>query len=249
MSQLRDYIGDTDAKVLSFTANFGTLISDSPTVYGLSAPLATSYMDKQADYAAKLTAATDPLTRGKRTVFLKQEAKKELVALTRQYAQQINKMVTITNEQRQALGLTIADTHRTPVPVPQTSPFIQVKKQLGRTVTIELRQEANKRGRPSKVAGATIFTFTGANPPTSADGWKFSTNTTKTTVEVPFGSSNMGDTVWITAFWNNSRDESGPAAWPVSLNLPASPALPSLAANTEEDSTEVKTETKSRKAA
>ena len=61
----------------------------------------------------------------------------------------------------------------------------------------------------------------GPTAPVENDEWKFAANTTRTTISIPFGPSATGDTVWITAFWSNSRDESGPAAAPVSVNLPA----------------------------
>ena len=93
-------------------------------------------------------------------------------------------------------------------------------------MTIELSQTKTKRGKPAKVAGAMIFTHTGATAPQSIDTWRFATATTRTTIEIPFGPSATGDTVWVTAFWNNSRDESGPAGTPVSINLPAGGVLP-----------------------
>lgn len=249
MSQLRDYIGRTDAKVLSFTANFGQIITSQPGTYNLSVQDCQDYQTLQSNFAAKLTAATDPLTRGKRTVFLKQEAKKELVALTRKYAQQITKLVTITDDQRQALGLTIPSGERHPVPVPSSEPVVIVKKTQGRNVTLELRQEANKRGRPAKVSGATVFSFIGPVAPMTNDGWKFEGSTTKTTFDVEFGPSSTGDTVWFTAFWKNSRDQTGPAATPVSVNLPAGGALPSGVSEveeTEETWAQEQTETKRR---
>jgi len=225
----RDYLPLTDAGLLAFTANFSTIINVSYASFNIPLTAAAGYAAKQADYAAKLEAATEPTTRGKRTVFLKDEARKSLVALTRTYAQQINKLSSVTNDQRQALGLTIPSGERHPAPVPTTSPFIQVVKVVQRNVTIELRQASNRRGRPSKVAGATIFTATGTIAPTAVAAWTFIGSTTKTTFEVPFPPSATGDTVWITAFWKNSRDEAGYAANPVSVNLPAGGILPAEA--------------------
>ena len=226
MSSRRDYFPTTDSGVEQFTANFSGLISIDPAVYGLDSKIAADYSGLQKDFAAKLTAAVNPATRGRLSVFQKDEARKALVLITRKYAQQISKMVSVTDDQRVELGITIADTKRTPVPAPTTSPHIKVIKTEGRYVTLELSQTKAKRGKPNKVAGATIFTFTGPVAPQGADGWKFIENTTKTTVQIPFPPSSTGDTIWITAFWSNSRDESGPAAAPISIALPAGGVLP-----------------------
>ena len=222
----RDFLPDKDADLLAFSVNFSTLINLNFASYGITQPVAMDYAAKQSDFAAKLSAATEPSTRGKRTVFLKNESKRVLVALTRKIAKQITGTMTITDAQRQELGITVPSGSRTPVPVPDTQPFIQVTRVDGRTVTVELRQSQAKRGKPAKVAGATVFTFTGPEAPESADDWRFAANTTKTTVQIPFGPSATGDTVWITAFWSNARDESGPAATAISVNLPAGTALP-----------------------
>jgi hypothetical protein len=40
-------------------------------------------------------------------------------------------------------------------------------------------------------------------------------------VTIPFQPSSVGDTVYLSAFWWNERGESGPAATPVAINLPA----------------------------
>jgi len=117
-------------------------------------------------------------------------------------------------------------THGTPIPAPSQKPFIKTVGTDGRNGTFELRQNSTRRGKPKNVAGAMVFTYTGPNAPQDINAWKFATATTKTTIELPFPPSATGDTVWVTAFWQNAKDESGPAANPVSVNLPAGGMLP-----------------------
>ena len=220
-----NYLPTADAALLAWTANFGALITATPTAFGLTAILATEYTAQQTAYATALTAAINPNTRGKRTVFLKTQAKKTLVGLSRVLAQQINKTLTVTNDQRQQLGLTIASGTRTPVPVPAMQPVVTYSKINGRTVTIKLGREEAKRGRPSKVTGATVFTAAAGASLNDANAWSFNTSTTKTTLSVSFPAGDA-QTVQITAFWTNARNESGPVAIPITVNLPASQNLP-----------------------
>lgn len=221
----RDYVPGADAALLAYSLNFSNLIAAAPADYGLAEPDIIAYGEAQVDYTTKLTAAVEPLTRGKRTVFLKDEAKKTLVALTRTYAREINNRQATTDAQRQGLGLTIRSDSRQPLPEPDMTPFIKVKGVDGRTVTIELQQESSRRGRPAGVSGATIFTHIGPAQPGEGEQWQFAANVTRTRVDLPFAPSQTGDTVWITAFWTNARGSS-PASVPVSVNLPAGGVLP-----------------------
>jgi len=224
---IKDYLPNKDEALRAWTLQFGTFIDATPEAFGVNKTVAGEYLAKQADFTTKLQAATDSTTRGKRTVFLKNESKKTLVAMTRKVAKQIGATMTVTDAQRQELGITVPVQHRTPVPPPAVAPVLQVMSIDGRTVTMALRRADGKRGRPPKVAGATIFTFTGEDAPSVDDTWQFMTATSKTTVQLAFGPSAKGDTVFITAFWTNAKNESGLAAHAVSVNLPAGGLLPS----------------------
>jgi hypothetical protein len=94
-------------------------------------------------------------------------------------------------------------------------------------VKLRLTTSSPRNGKPSGAAGASVFSFVGAQPPTDIDSWVFRGSTGKTEIEVPFDSSSAASTVFITAFWFNRRAESGPAAQPAfSINLPAGNAQP-----------------------
>jgi len=222
---MKDYLPNADAALANWTAHFAGIIAATPTDYGLTPVDAANYLTLQSDFVNKLAAATGADTRGKRTVFQKDQTKKLLVKQTRSIAQQINKMISVTDDQRQALGLTIASPDRKPVPVPSARPKVNFNGINGRTVSVELRQDSNKRGRPTKVTGATIFTAPLGTSLTDTDSWSFLTSTTQTKVDVTFPAGEA-QTVQITAFWTNARNESGPAGFPITVNLPASQQLP-----------------------
>ncbi len=131
----------------------------------------------------------------------------------------------LTDGQRESLGLRPIESARKVIPAPKDAPFVKVLQTDGRTVYGELRQATSRRGKPADVAGATIFTHVGPTAP-MANEWTFAISTTKTSFELPFGPSATGDTVWISAFWQNAKDESGPSSHPTSVNLPAGGALP-----------------------
>jgi hypothetical protein len=145
-----------------------------------------------------------------------------LVAEIRALARQIQGTQSVTDAQRQALGLTV-HAARTPIPAPSTSPMVEIKSVTGRTVQVKTHDASStRRGRPLGVAGAAVFSFVGAEPPANTSAWKFEGNTTRVLFDVVFDSSLApGATVWITSFWYNGKAQSGPACTPISTTFGA----------------------------
>ncbi len=230
----KDFLPRTDAGLRVFTKNFGTLLAENFARYGISEEAATAYNELQQTFAERLEASLEPLTSGKRTVFLKNESRDELAAITRSIARQIDNLERTTDDQRQALGLTIRDTTKTPVPPPSTAPLLGTKPTQGRSVLLTLRGSEERRAKPFGALNATVVTYSGPTPPMSPHDWTFAAIATRSTVELPFGSSDVSDTVWITAFWTSRRGQSGPAATPLKVNLPAGVAQPTVVKGSDE---------------
>ena len=225
----RDYLPINDEALRAWTLNFNNILALMPAKYGLSDEQMTTYTDLQADYTAKLAAAVNPMTRGNRTVFEKQEAKKSLIATTRLYAKQINGLMRITNDQRQALGLTIRDTTPTSIEPPTVAPYVRITGVWDGIISLELRQDGGLRAKPTGVADALLFTHVGEAPPATAQEWVYAATVGKTNVKLPYPAGADGKTVWIAAFWTNAKGMSGPSSRPASVNLPAIVAGPTQA--------------------
>ena len=225
----REFLPRADSALLAYADNFGRLINAAPADYGLMPAVAADYVATQSTFATRLQTSLDPETRGERTVFLKNQAKNALVEATRQIARQIGNTMTVSDDQRQALGLPVRTGERTSIPAPKGAPILKSGRVDGRTVTVELLQGASRRGKPAGVAGAMVFTFVGPVAPAGMEQWQFAGNVTRPTVELPFGTSASGDTVHVTAYWTNAKGESGPAARVLTINLPAGGAMPAAA--------------------
>jgi len=118
------YIPATDAGFSAWILNFSTLITATPTAYGLTAGNATTIAAQNTAYQAAYTAANDPSTRTPETVAAKDAARAAATAVVRPFAMQINASAAVTNGQRAALGLTIRKTVPTPVPAPTDIPTL-----------------------------------------------------------------------------------------------------------------------------
>jgi len=216
----RYFYTGTDAELLSGSSNFSTLISEGPTVFGLTAAQATAYATLNTAYQTAYAVNIEPSTRTKVTVQNKNMARAALVAGARQLSDYIIQVPTVTDGQLVALGLP-ARTARTPIPAPGFSPKVDFLSVMGRTVRVRLHDsQSTRRGKPEGVNGASVFSHVGATPPANIADWKFEGNTSRTTVDVVFDESvPAGSLIWVTAFWFNNRKQSGPACDPVSLNI------------------------------
>ena len=219
------YMPATQADQYAWAVRLNNVLDTKAAAYGVPAATAALFSVVVGHLVAAYAAAGDPSTRTRGSVAAKNNAFAAMKAAAKGIVSIIQGTAGVTDQMKIDAGLTVRKTKPTPKPVPAAAPAITVTAVNGRTVTIQLRHGLSKRAKPANVASATILTSTGAAKPLSAGDFQFNQNTTLTTADVTFGPSETGDTVWITAFWSNNRGESGPAATPVSVSLPAGGAI------------------------
>ncbi len=216
------FLPNSDPGLLAWSLNFKTLITATPTAYGLTAALATAYGTLHDAYATAY-AAVEPSIRTRGAVQTKNTARSALKANARLLANLVYGTGSVTNAQRTTLGLSVRHT-RVPVPPPSVAPGLDVVSVVGWTVKVKLHDSASssRRGKPHGVNGASVFSYVGPTPPTTVSDWHFEGNTGTTLVDIAFHDTLApGTRVWVTAFWFNGRKESGPLAPPVGTNLQA----------------------------
>jgi hypothetical protein len=218
---MANFLPSREASLVTWSNNFSTLISATPTAFGLTAAQATAFATLNTAWVSAYNTAKNSLTRSPANIITKNAAKKLMIAEARQLAGVIQKFPTITNTQRSELGLNVPNTP-SPVPVPSTSPAMEITSVSAWTVNLKLHDSTlgSKRGKPPGVNGAAVFSFVGATAPVDIGSWKFEGNSGRTKIAVSFDSSNPpGTKVWLTAFWFNGRKQSGPACAPITTNL------------------------------
>lgn len=212
----------TDLGLQAFADNFSAKVTLAPTVYGLTVANALSLGVSLNSYSTSLATQGNPATRTTVTTNEKNVRKEALTAELRAFARVVQACLTVTDAQRISLGLPVRDTEPTPVPAPAVSPQMVLVSVTGHTVRVRLRnaQSPDSTARPANVAGAMVFSYVGATPPTNVDAWAFVANISKTTVDVNFEPEvASGATVWILASWFNSKMQTSPAASPITATL------------------------------
>lgn len=214
-----------DADLVTWSSNFQTKITATPTAYGLTAAQATAYTTLNTAWSTAYNRATNPNTNSKQAIIAKNTARHNLVdgvGGAWQLVDVVQAFPATTNDMRGELGLRIPDTSMTPIPAPATAPDLSIVATMGRIIKVRLRDQENpdRRGKPDGVNGATVLFYAGETAPADPAVWVFLANTSKTAldVEIPAAVA-AGAKVWLTAFWFNNRKQSSPAATPESTRV------------------------------
>ncbi len=97
------FLPNTDAALLAWSLNFNTLITATPTAFGLTAALATAYGTLHAAYATAL-AACDPAVRNKSAVWTENAARLAVKNDARSLAKLVDGTTSVTNAQCRGRG-------------------------------------------------------------------------------------------------------------------------------------------------
>jgi hypothetical protein len=215
---MASFIPTKDAELLAWVTNFSTLITATPTAFGLVAADATTLAGLVTAYSTALTAATNPATRTQVKVAAKDVAKAGLVADVRALARRIQGTTSVTPEQKLSLGLPVHKTSQTPIPPPVTRPVVTLVGQpFQRTVTIRLVDETTptKKAKPFGVDGAEVYSYVptaSENPPADLEQWRFEGIATRSEFQAGFNVGDVGKTAYVCARWFNPRGQAGPAS-------------------------------------
>jgi hypothetical protein len=214
------FIPPREEQLVVWSENFRTLITATPTAFGLTAAQATAYGTLDSAFATAMTRVSNPSTNSDSAVQAKNTAKQNLLygpGGGRELVDIVQAYPGTTDEMRAQLNIKIKDADPRPIPAPEVAPDLSIVQTIGRSVKIRLRDADNpdSRAKPAGVKGATVLTFIGEESPTDPLGWAYCTTATRTLFDVDFpGSVPIGTKVWITAMWFNGRGEQSPAAAP-----------------------------------
>jgi hypothetical protein len=211
----------TRAAQVEWAKTFVAVVKPKVALYGLTEDAMTLF---ETAYTKLQTVWDKSRNRTTRTPVTLEELQNALTEMKRQaglLVSIIQGTASVTSDMKVAAGLTVRKTTRKPPEKVKTAPFIKQLKIDGRIGTFQLQQDKSRRGRAAGAKSATVLFSRPAADGSPTGVWEFAVNSTRTTVEVVFPSSAIGDAYYVTAFWTNSRDESGPAAKPLWVSLPA----------------------------
>jgi hypothetical protein len=209
-----DFIPRKDVDFLQWVINFLKqliMILDRIGFPELEYTLLTTQKD---DFAAKLTLAEEPATRTKVTVKNKNVSRKTLEKTLRADIKEfINFNRSVTEGDREALGLPIYKTGRTPSPVAKTVPYFKVDTgTIRRLIFHYYGEEAGEhaKAKPPGQKGAEMCWAILATPPASIGDLIHSSFDTDSPLILDFDENQRGTTVYFCFRWENNTGKKGP---------------------------------------
>ncbi|MDR2824328.1 MAG: hypothetical protein LBB41_03905 [Prevotellaceae bacterium] len=170
-------------------------------------------------FEVSLAIAEDPSTRTPVSIKAKNDARKAVESSTRTLLKAyVTYNPLVTDADREAMGLPVHKTTRTPVPTPVTFPEAEVRLPSPAVVEIHFRDsQSEHRAKPAGVHGAEISWAIFDEAPVDWKQLTHSSFDTHTPLRLTFEGADRGKTLYFALRWENTRGEKGP--WSEILNV------------------------------
>ncbi|XAM00236.1 hypothetical protein OT109_02380 [Phycisphaeraceae bacterium D3-23] len=222
---MRDVLPRKQADMMHWAGLFSQHLSAAPgpEAFGVTAAEAASYAALLAEAQSAYAVANDPDTRTSVAVKAKDAALARLAAQSRELVKVIKARPSVTDAQRELLGIAPRKTARkSAVARPSEAPRLTVRGVRGWTALLRLSDQAapSRKSKPEGVSGAVVRYFVGDRPPGTLAGWEYAgtTSVTRTAFEVP-GGLEPGSRVWFAASWQSPTFEPGPVSEPTMVRV------------------------------
>lgn len=217
------YIPQAEGNFDAFVRQFVNQLAIDPAAYEVSAERLKALQIQLADWDKRYEAAVKARDAAKAATESKEESRRLLEDTVRSVAKLIQANNQISNAARDAAGLPIHKTTRTPIAVPRTFPkcIIVGSDRLELTVMYSDVATPTRRARPHGVRGCEVYVAVADVPPTNPEDYRFVTFSTRSPEIISFKSEAGGETANILLRWVNTKGETGPWNQPASATIPA----------------------------
>lgn len=209
---MSDYLPSADTEFIAWMQNFISYASANVAALGLTAPELMSIQNQQTTLETSYTdfVATQALAASKRQ--RKDDERTAQEKLVRPLVARLQSFTTVTDAQRQALGLRVRSTSRTAVPTPTSRPIatIDTSQRLRHTISFVDENTAGSRAKPDGVSGCEIWMKVGEPSPADPDELRYIATDTRSPYVVEFEASDTGKMAYYMLRWVNTRGERGP---------------------------------------
>jgi hypothetical protein len=217
------YIPSRDAELGQWAANFSTLMSASPGMYGLLAGDAATIATYVGAFTSALAVVNNPATKTRATVAGKDGARAAMLDIVRGYAMQVRNNQGVSNADKLALGLTLPDRTPTVVPAPVTVPLLNVLAATPGEHTLRYSDAAapDRRGKPAGSVALQLFAAVGVSNVQDPAEARFYAVVTRQPYAVRYPRSENGRVATYFARWQNRKGDVGPWSNPISFTVVA----------------------------
>lgn len=213
MPTLAPYIPPRNANLISWAANFATLIAASPSTYGLMAGDATTISATNTALAAAYALITSPSTKTAATVSAFNTEKVNALAVLRPYAQTISLNAGVASTAKTAVGVNPRTSVPSPISAPTTNPVLTAQSTSTAGTIIRYRDATaspSVKSKPYGVVQVHIYGMASATTVTDPTTLPILVAATKSPLTIALGSANAGKTAYFAARWITKKGLLGP---------------------------------------
>lgn len=214
----QDWIPSADTDLTAWVGNFLTYASDNLAVLGLSpaklVPLQSAFTLWVPAYAAHIGAQTTAQSAREN----KDSVRDDIETALRPLVNVIQATPSVTDAQRQALGITVRSATRTAVGAPTTRPVatVDTSQRLRHTISFVNELTPTSRAKPDGVSGCEIWVKVGNAPPADPAELRYLATDTRTPYVAEFDGVDAGKTAYYMLRWVSTRGDQGPWSQTVS---------------------------------
>jgi hypothetical protein len=207
-----DFIPKADRTFLTWLKTLIAYLQTKIAAWGVPSAEVTAMQTLATTFETALNTAETPSTHTVVTVQAKNTARKAVESKTRIVLKgYVTYNPAVTDADRDAMGLPIHKTSRTPVPVPVTIPEAEIMLPSPGVVEIHFRDaESEHKAKPTGVHGAEIAWAILDMPTTDWKQLTHSSFDTHTPLRLSFEGADRGKTLYYALRWENTRGEKGP---------------------------------------
>ena len=206
-----------NTRLVGFSTNFNTVLSNGPEVYQLTIEDAAAYNAVHVAYLSAQTAVVDARDLGRRDKALtaaRDAAKANLLSLGRSYYAAIQKNPAVTDEAKTVIGVHVIDSNPQPEPTPMVQPIVEVLGVVNRTISLKI-QNTGTAAKPPYAMYNAVYTYVGETYPADPSAWYYhgGSGQNERSIIMP-ADTQPGAVVWVLAMWMNRKLHTGPASTP-----------------------------------
>ncbi len=206
-----NFIPGPDAALSIWAANFSAYVTTNATALGVPTTDATALASAVTAFGGAIASHTTAVANAKSVRETKQTDRQSLVSQARLIARRIQANPAVTNTQKDAAGITVPATTRTPAPAPTTVPAATLDTNAGLRQVLRLVDSGtDKRRKPRGAIGAEVYMAIASAPPAGVDQLSLRDVNSSTKVIQEFNSADTGKTAFYAFRWVNTRGDKGP---------------------------------------
>jgi hypothetical protein len=223
MPAVAPYIPSKEADLDAWAANFSTLISAAPAMYGLALSDAGTIAAMFANWHSAYVLTTSNTTKTAATVAAKNTQKVNMLGVIRPYAQMIALNPGVSSANKIALGLNPRTSTPSPITPPASNPILNVQSAANLSIILRYRDSAasvSVKAKPYGVTVCQVFFLVSTTPVTDPTTMLLMSSATKSPLTATFPSTKGGQQAYFAARWVTQSGGVSPWSPIVSFTIP-----------------------------